>query len=446
MSTVEIITITISIAAVLVSLVGTLYQRRALQQKDSELRHKFQADADEKMRLEMEFRSNLTLELGKLDLEVKKFHAQQSTPEGRILEFAKALEPADDSADIAEAGLGFPYNDSVPIRQADRFFGRRDLLSQVLDSTRQEMKCMALLGIRKSGKTSFLRYVEDSFTVEGFPHIIPVYLDAQSAPACPNVFYSQIVRKTSAALYARTKVGMQMPDFPKEIDFPFLESFLQTVCEQNYHFLFLLDEFENLVVEEKGFDGRFFGSLRSLILIGHGQVSWITASFRPVNTPHTNTSPFENILSTRYIGPLLPEDARQLVAVPARRFNRPFSDPDVEFILKKAGRLPFPLQKASLLLYQTRLTNLPEAQIHVHVGNEFAEQMRSHYDYQYGELSPEERAALLQVYAGKSEEADLKTLQTLESYGFIERGDGEDHVLGEALLDYLFHILKKQGN
>jgi len=93
MNTVEIITIAISIAAVLVSLVGTLYQRRALQQKDSELRHKFQADADEKMRQEREFRANLTLELGKLDLEVKKFYAQQSTPEGRILEFAKALEP-----------------------------------------------------------------------------------------------------------------------------------------------------------------------------------------------------------------------------------------------------------------------------------------------------------------------------------------------------------------
>jgi hypothetical protein len=131
------------------------------------------------------------------------------------------------------------------------------------------------------------------------------------------------------------------------------------------------------------------------------------------------------------------------VAVPARRFNRPFSDPDVEFILKIAGRLPFPLQKASLLLYQTRLTNLPEAQIHIHVANEFAEQMRSHYDFQYGKLSPEERAALLQVYAGKSDKTDLKALQTLESYGLIERGDGEDHVLGEALLEYLFSILKK---
>ena len=129
--------------------------------------------------------------------------------------------------------------------------------------------------------------------------------------------------------------------------------------------------------------------------------------------------------------------------MPARRFNRPFSDPDVEFILKKAGRLPFPLQKASLLLYQTRLTNLPEAQIHVHVANEFAKQMRSHYDYQYGELSPEERAALLQVYAGESGKTDLTSLQTLESYGFIEREKGEDHVLGEELRNYLFNILKK---
>jgi hypothetical protein len=115
----------------------------------------------------------------------------------------------------------------------------------------------------------------------------------------------------------------------------------------------------------------------------------------------------------------------------------------VEFILKKAGRLPFPLQKASLLLYQTRLTNMPEAQIHVHVANEFAKQMRSHYDYQYEKLSPEERAALLQVYAGESEQTDLTSLQTLESYGLIERGDGEDHVLGEALVDYLYNILKK---
>jgi hypothetical protein len=200
-----------------------------------------------------------------------------------------------------------------------------------------------------------------------------------------------------------------------------------------------VDEFENLVAEERGFDGRFFDTLRHLILIGHGQLSWIVASFRPVYTPHTITSPFENILTTKYIGPLLPEDARQLVAVPARRFNRAFSDQDVEFILKHAGRLPFPLQKASLLLYQTRLTDLPEERIHIHVANEFADQMRSHYDYQFGKLTPEERKALLQVYAGKSGEADLKALQTLESYGFIERGDGEDQVLGETLKDYLYN-------
>jgi len=45
---------------------------------------------------------------------------------------------------------------------------------------------MALLGIRKSGKTSFLRYIEDSFTVEGFPHIIPGLPGCAKRPGLPQ--------------------------------------------------------------------------------------------------------------------------------------------------------------------------------------------------------------------------------------------------------------------
>ena len=81
---------------------------------------------------------------------------------------------------------------------------------------------------------------------------------------------------------------------------------------------------------------------------------------------------------------------------------------------------------------------------HIHVANEFAKQMRDHFDYQYDKLTEMERMTLHQVSKGDSAVSNLKSLQTLDGYGFIEQSNGEYKVLGQALDEYLFtHHIKQ---
>lgn len=412
MSAIEIISLVASIVAILTAIVGVWYQGRTLKQKDAELRHK-------------------------IDLDWKEFREKYTSAETRMYDWLDDLGKPVKSQEDANVEIGFPYLAGAPVRRPELFYGRRDLLANVIRcASGKQMASMSFFGARKAGKTSFLHFVEYSLA-DPYPQIVPVYLDAQTPFESSENFYAYMLRETMQALEKRKQNVARYPDLPKEVPFEMLADFLEQASSKQWSFLMLLDEFESLVVKDSPFDEKFFSALRSLIQ--KGQVGWITASYRFVYMPETTTSPFANIIQdTDYIGALSLQDAQRLITEPAARFGHFYEKEDIDFIIRIAGRMPFMIQKAALLLYKAFINNLRGKEARSHVLNTFSVEMEHYFDSQMKYLEEGEYQTLLQIVGDASADCKPADLAVLEKYGFIEPVSGGYQILGQTFADYLY--------
>lgn len=422
-----------SIVAVLTALYGLWHQHRELRQRDLELE---QRDIELKQR-DREFRE-------RMDLERKEFFEKYASQETRMRNWLDGLsEPPASLPEDDHMDTGLPYQAGAPVRTLELFYGRQEQLSSVMNCINgSQMASMCILGARRSGKTSFFYYLNNIFNPDQYPSIVPVFLDAQTAITSDKNFYAYMHREASAVLNVRSRANCHPPEIAREIEFDVLAGFLEQASKKGWRFIFFLDEFEKLVHDRQISGEDFFGSLRSLIL--KGNVSWITASFRPVNMPGTNTSPFSNIIQdTCYLGPLSRVDARLLVSEPAARAGHPFEREDVDLILDLAGRMPFMLQKASLLLYKAhRSGNLGQA-ARMHLTNVLKLEAKHYFDSQLFNLSSAEKKALFLLCLQKNIDDHLSVLCLLEEYGLVDRNTEGFQILGKSFEEYIYQPAKE---
>ena len=353
MSAIEIVSLAGSIVAVITAFYGMWYQTRTLKRKEKELNHTIEYDSQ---------------------VLHKKNLAEYLT--------AQWLDGIDSPKEVHEDTLpeiGYPYLAGAPVRRPELFYGRRDLLKECIKcGNGKQMASLSLLGARRAGKTSFLRFLEYSLGADRYPQIVPVYLDAQTPfKSCEN-FYAYMLREAMQALEKRNNNIPRAPDQPKEVSYDTLSTFFKRTGDRHWRFLLLLDEMENLVKFSNIFDEKFFSAMRALIQIG--QVSWITSSFRTVYMPDTTSSPFLNIIqATHYIGPLSEQDASLLIREPAARVGHFFEPEDIQFILKIAGRMPFLIQKAALMLYKSHISDGRGEEARRQLASSFALEMQNYF-------------------------------------------------------------------
>ena len=413
------ISLVTSVVALLIAVIGLLYQNRELKQKETELKHRIEMDRKEF---------------------IEKYASHENRMRGWLDELS---EPPLPPSDVNQADAGLPYQAGAPIRNMELFYGRQEQLASVMECVNgQQMASMSILGARKSGKTSFFYYIQQVLNPDLYPRVVPVFLDSQSAIAGDKNFYAYMLREASTALDTRSKASARPPDIPKEIDFEILATFLEQASKKKWRFVFLLDEFERLTHDSEISGEDFFSSLRSLIL--KGNVSWITASFRAVYMPGTNTSPFINIVQeTSCLGPLSYQDARLLISEPAVRAGHPFEVEDVELILDLAGRMPFILQKASLLLYKTHRSGILGQFARRQLINSFRLEAQTYFQSQFAILSQKERDALILLSSGKDVADYEPVLNSLENYGFVERTTEGFQILGKTFEEHLYQKAKE---
>jgi hypothetical protein len=115
-----------------------------------------------------------------------------------------------------------------------------------------------------------------------------------------------------------------------------------------------MDAFDN-ITRNKKFDPEFFSFLRACATAG--KVSYVTASRAPLYEVCHNAikeSPFFNIFSTRYLGPLTQDEARNLILVPSREAGYPFIEAEAEWVLTLAGKHPFFVQRVCYMLFEEK--------------------------------------------------------------------------------------------
>lgn len=252
-----------------------------------------------------------------------------------------------------------PFIVGPPITHPRQFFGRERELKRVFSLLRRfPLQNVAVVGLHRSGKTSFLHYVER--ITQAVPTELRPGQRTDWLPQSDNyqwVFVdfqnSQMRNKERLLQYLLTRLNMPVPD-PCE-----LNSFIDVVSQYlQAPTVILMDEIGAGLASPE-LDQSFWWSLRSLgSNYTNGKLAFIlTAHELPalLAQEHDKPSPFFNIFGhTLKLGPLSDEAARELIA----SSPRPFSPADTEWILAQSGRWPVLLQ----ILGNTCLTALEEGQ------------------------------------------------------------------------------------
>ncbi|BAY28212.1 hypothetical protein NIES2107_00360 [Nostoc carneum NIES-2107] len=257
-------------------------------------------------------------------------------------------------------GEASPFITGSPITQPRHFFGREKELKRLFNLLkRHPLQNAAIIGKKRSGKTSLLHYLKNITTTPA-AHLRPSQkLDWLLNPENYQWIFidMQDVRmQNQEGLLKYILESLKMP-VPNPCD---LDSFMDVVSG-NLHqpTVILLDEIGVGLQRCPELDDGFWESLRSLAT-NHtgGNLAFILATPEsPIelaqNTGHS--SPFFNIFGyTAYLGALTESEARELIA----SSPIPFDDKDVKWILNQSQCLPILLQ----ILCRERLFTLEEGE------------------------------------------------------------------------------------
>jgi hypothetical protein len=297
-----------------------------------------------------------------------------------------------------------PFQYGAPV-SPDRFYGRVSAIADVKNRIGAiSAQCVNIVGLRRSGKSSFLRYIKERPQVffQDSQQPLIVLLDLQDARFHEPLGIMEGLRRN-----LQKQMGRE-PWAKSDNDDSFaIEDALLALKERGYRLIVMLDELESIRYRLDNFEdwGEDWRSKA-----GVGLFALVVASRRPLSEIYQSlglTSPFGNIFSTTVLGALELEAWEKLLR---DGFSSRWTD-TLRLIDNLAGRLPFYTQMAAALVWQHSDVEL--------VIREFLFQVDSHWAGIWYELSDLERHAL-RVAAGKAGSAtDRETRDWLQRYGLL---------------------------
>jgi hypothetical protein len=419
-------------------------QQRQLEEKNRQEMERWQMQQEhETQRLQEEqrrFRETMDLELAKI--------RQTLPPETWVDDIINVIGQAPRSQPVRVIS---PYVVGPPIRERHNYYGRGELTADFYNRLLGgQIQSLSLLGVRRSGKTSFLYHISDLTTMQAYlgdraDSVIPVCVNLQTQIPDPRTFFSHLARLVIHAFEQRAKTeGTALPPVP---NYDFLIEFFRQATDRGWYVVLLLDELEQLT-KNKAFGEDFFGNLRAFT---QGMtVALVTTSFRDLtrwvpDDPAWPVSPFVNVFQGKrlYLNAFHEGDAAQLIAAPAQRARHPFSDEEVAFMWRLSGGLPFALQMVADALYRAKVEgslNAADAQQSARL--EFTSSMEWHFGQYWKRFTESERRALVLLAQGKQpvQGGEAKTLPLLAQYGFVERVNAGYQIHGEALGEWIREI------
>ncbi len=321
-----------------------------------------------------------------------------------------------------------PFTFGNPIREPERFIGRteeiRQITNRLLSSAREST---SIVGERRIGKTSLLKYLTNPEVAESFGlkrgEYCLVYIDFQGLnDITPQRFWQRVLR-----LMARTMENIkrkeQFKQLSKEeyIDFFDLEDLFMEIGDDGIHVVLLMDEFE-YVTQNPNFDSDFFGGLRSLAI--HYNLSLVPATRRELvelcHSDEIKGSPFFNIFATVILKPFTPEETDRLIQRYANTAGLEFSSEEILFMKRSGGGYPFFMQMIGHYLAAGKRNGLEGEELFQTAREAFGQQAEPHFSYLWSHASESEKITLVSVIALHANKKDEpKSVITAEAVSKI---------------------------
>jgi transcriptional regulator with XRE-family HTH domain len=296
-----------------------------------------------------------------------------------------------------------PFTYGTPV-SADRFYGRKEVLKFVGDRLRQGTS-VNLVGLRRSGKTSLLRYLmSDRFKGSLFEpeKTIFVFLDLSTTACATPLDLTEGLRRG-------IEKGMGKSPWRKDEndDAWVVQEALEDVRDRGWRVVILMDEFEAIerkldLFQEWATDWRSKASTGGLFTM-------VVASQRSLAEfyqSHNRTSPFDNIFNLFIIGAM--EEWQDLVLDQWK-----LSAEGLSWVDGLAGGMPYYVQLAASMLWDAE-ENTGLARMN------FVTEAEGRFGVLWRDLEEAERGMLRSLSDVKSQGA---IGQRLVRYGVI-RSDG----------------------
>jgi hypothetical protein len=271
--------------------------------------------------------------------------------------FARAQAPPREQ-DLPDSNLA-AFVAGPAILHPRQFFGREQEVKRLFSLWRRwPLQHAAVIGPRRSGKTSLLRYVQN-ITVVPSSSLRPGQRNTDLLPEAGRyrwvyVDFQDARRHTREGFQRYVLESLEMP-VPHPLD---LDHFIETVARHlRSPAIVLLDEMGAALERCPELDDAFWEALRALAATEvQGKLAFmLAADDSPDHLARRGnlSSPFFNIFAyVAPLGPLTESEARELIG----SSPIPFSEHDIEWILAQSKRWPLLLQ----ILCRECLVNLEE--------------------------------------------------------------------------------------
>lgn len=257
-----------------------------------------------------------------------------------------------------------------PVKHPANFYGREEQISQFFEIIGGEQaQSISILGLRRSGKTSFLLHVSHPVVMVRYlprpEKVVMAYVDMKSCKK-PAHFYYRVLSRLKFVL-GDVRTGFNWTDSPPdETSIHDVEAYLRQFPTRRI--ILLLDDFDQMPVS---LGETFLNELRAMTSVADYDLAFVTASYYDFlcldsQSDRPFSIPFYHIFypGPIYIGRLSSVDmVEALICTPALQAGHLVEADDIAQIKKLAGSFPFFLQAtAARWFYFKRLGHLPDYQ------------------------------------------------------------------------------------
>jgi hypothetical protein len=312
--------------------------------------------------------------------------------------------------------------------RGDNFFGRGDLLREVLEGQRHSLW---VAGARRLGKTSLLKELEYRVLQSKETPFTPLYWDLQGSGDARGLAEGLVSSVEDSEPFRRA-TAVSADDLESLSVADILTTLIRRTVRSGWRLLLLMDEPEELLTVAR-VDPGVLPRLRRVLQKGPDVRAVMTSTKRLLRIDERTdfaTSPFMlGFTPPLYLTPLKPDEANELLA------RGRFSAEEVAMVVERTACHPFLLQLIASRLFESRdlAATLDQVAADEMVANFFS------VDFQT--LDAEERASLEEVSKegsrsrgdvaralGRGEDAVEPLLFGLEKMGYLAAAEGRYRV------------------